>query len=83
MRLGCSIAGHPIGHPDIQPGAPQHRHFQACPGASGKERRCKLHAFFDVVQSDSMAKAAAQLRVKQPSVSNRSPKGIRRSDCVT
>jgi DNA-binding transcriptional LysR family regulator len=26
--------------------------------------------FFDVVQSGSMAKAAAQLRVKQPSVSD-------------
>jgi len=32
---------------------------------------------FDVVQSGSMAKAAAQLRVKQPSVSDRSPQGIR------
>jgi len=36
-----------------------------------------LHVFFDVVQSGSMAKAAAQLRVKQPSVSDRSPQGIR------
>jgi hypothetical protein len=32
---------------------------------------------FDVVQSGSIAKAAAQLRVKQPSVSDRSPQGIR------
>src|SRR6266853_4158301 len=51
-----------------------------------------LHVFFAVVQSGSMAKAAAQLRVKQPSVSkaigdleaalgvrlfDRSPQGVR------
>jgi hypothetical protein len=33
--------------------------------------------FFDVVQSGSTTKAAAQLRVKQRSVSDRRPQGIR------
>jgi len=35
----------------------------------------ELDVFFDVVQSGSMAKAAAQLRVKQPSVSDRRAHG--------
>jgi hypothetical protein len=34
-----------------------------------------LHLFLDVVQSSSMAQATAQLRVKQASVSDRSPQG--------
>jgi len=40
-----------------------------------------LHVFFDVVQSGSMAKAAAQLRVKQPSVSDRSPQVSGQRSC--
>jgi hypothetical protein len=35
--------------------------------------------FFDLVQSASIAEAAAQLRVKQLSVSDRSAQGIRRN----
>jgi hypothetical protein len=34
-------------------------------------------AFFDVVQSGSTTKAAAQSRMKQPAESDRSPRGIR------
>jgi len=62
-------------------------------GRIGRRLRLRdLHVFFAVVQSGSMAKAAAQLRVKQPSVSkaigdlegalgvrlfDRSPQGVR------
>jgi DNA-binding transcriptional LysR family regulator len=62
-------------------------------GRIGRRLRLRdLHVFFAVVQSRSMAKAAAQLRVKQPSVSkaigdleaalgvrlfDRSPQGVR------